>query len=525
MKHPILNKRVLAIVLLSALVACVGLVSQGLAEAGSAPSGGAGLTAGINEMEGLPPLTAPGSSIALGWVVTGSGSVSETYVRWDTVSCQYSKTYRYRTDTQTSSSADTFYDYIDVPAGAEAIYLRPYAVIGGDEVWGPREYTVPTERKINLGTAAQVDDWAPERELAPGEHWYGYQGGTPHELGTADIYQSQRRGLSSFACWLSEYAFSMEIEVELHFAEFTATDSGQRVFNVYLEQGMDTEVAVEDIDVYAEVGQFSPYVVTRDVMVFDGQLDVTFSSDYGDEPILNGIVIRGIGGIGQRKEDLRVAFGADDTYVISTANHLGENTILLGGSDHCHGGLRFFHMPIPQGAIIRSANLGVVAAETTYQRLNLTIYADDVDDSEQFSSSPLVSERPRTDHSAAWQQPGSSGWIVNRQYWSSDLSPVIQEVIDRPGWEKFNDLSLLLMADEGASAPRQIWSVEGSYEDRAYLIVYFTPRESLLPTATPTTTMTPTPTATSTLTPTPTMTATATPYPYQVHLPLVLKGS
>jgi len=265
--------------------------------------------------------------------------------------------------------------------------------------------------------------------------------------------------------------------------------------------------------------------------VTDGQLDVTFSSGYGHEPILNGIVIRGMRGIGQHKEDLRVAFGFDDTYVISTSNHLQAATILLGGSDHCHGGLRFFHMPIPQGAIIRSASLGVVAAETTYQELNLNIYADDVDDSEQFDVFPLVPDRFRTDHCAVWQQPGSSGWIANSQYWSSDLSSVIQEVIDRPGWEKYNDLSLLLIADEGATAPRQIWSQEGSYEDRAYLTVYFTPRDSLLPTATPTITLTPTetatptPTATSTLTPTPTMTATATPYPYQVPLPLVLKGS
>lgn len=493
-------------------------------------------------MEGWPKLTAPYADIPLRWLVDGGSEIERTCVFWDTVPRPNSKAYRYRTGFQTwKQTMGYFHSTLTVPAGADAIYLRPYAVVDDTIVWGS-EQPVAITRAINAGSQLSRYDsdwiwWYPDREMA--HQWYGFVDGLSRTTsqsisGTADdwIYQSQRRDISGIGCWLNEGHVSMQIQVDLHFAEWEATGAGQRVFDVALEPGTANEVVIHDVDVYDAVGSYRAHVITSTVNVTDDQLDISFSSLSGLPPILNGVVLRGISGVPQQNIAKQVLFSDDDTYVEATANHRADATLLIGGAARYHGGARFFNIAIPPGATIQRARLYLTSAETIYKNMELSIYADDVDNSDDFRVGDLVPLRARTSQSVTWPVLSSEGWIASREFTSPELRAVIQEVVDRPGWQENNAISLLLIAGDSDSTPHRVWAVDGLPEKAPRIEIDFVPVISgptVAPTLTftPRPTHTPTPTLTSTptpsLTPTETPTITATPTPVKVLLPLLMQ--
>jgi len=506
-------------------------------------------------MEGWPKLTAPYAEIPLRWAVAGGTRVTETCVWWDTVSRGYSKAYRYRTAIPSPRDVNgrvDFYDYIRVPPGTDAVYLRPYAVVDGIPYWAEEERAILIHRAINVGSDLSKHDshgtwWWPDRDYA--HQWYGFTGGyranTASPIADTDddwLYQTQRRNVSSFGCWLSVGHYSMDIEVAFHLAEFEATTRGQRVFDIYLEKGTENEVVIRDVDIYDQVGRFRALVITRTVTVMDDRLDITFSSVSG-MPILNALELRGLQGYAQRDFRRRVTFSADDTYVQATANHVRAERLYLGGNAEYHVGLRFIMVAVPPGSRINHAELWVTASGAWYRETNLRIYAHAADDSPAFVEHPLVPQRLRTERYVSWNWPRTEPWVVDRVYAVPELREVIQEVVDRPGWRWNNALSLLLIAQAGDYLPREIWSIDGDPDKAAFLILNYSPPYAGPPTpaptstATPQPTETPTPTATETptptetttpaetLTPTPTDTPTITPSPTAgpIYLPLVIR--
>ena len=483
--------------------------------------------AGVNVgIEGLPPVTAPGASVVLNWFVENGTSVDETYVQWDTSSRQYSEDYRYRTR-HYSGLPGHFYDYIDVPQTAQTIYLKVYAVVDG-VLYSTREYTVPTRRAINVGSENAGFD-------AFGEWWYadigyqdgryGFEDGNVHSVtrpiaGTTDqwIYGTQRQGVSSFRAWLTNGPESITLEIALHFAELELDAADQRVFDVVIEKGTPNQVSIPDVDIYGLAGRDRAHVITRTVTVTDTELNIDFEADTTEPPILNGLVLHGSSGVPQRHAVSLVAFGDDDTYVLGENNYRRAEQLLLGADGVYHAGLRFYCVQVLQGAIINHAELRVVSSEVIYSEMNVRIYAEPADSSADFRNPPLVQDRPRTAASALWHAPELRGWVAGRQVSSPELREVIQEIVNRPGWRSCRTLNLLLIAEPGGPAARRIWSIEGSYADRASLLIEYTPRDLSTPTLAPTRTFTPVPTSTPTptatqppiLAPTPTVTPTAT---------------
>jgi hypothetical protein len=338
-------------------------------------------------LEGLPALTAPGGTVPLHWSVEGGETVERAAVFWDTMTHAYDNAYPYRTEMQPYRDSRNFYDYVDVPQDAETVYLRPYVVVDGEAVWGP-EKTVSIWRGVHVGSPSTYGDglgrvWAEDLDYA--HNWYGLIGGEAWQTAQAiagtdedGLYQRQRMGLSGFGCWLSEAAVSMEIEVELHLAEFLASSAGERVFDIVLEPDTPDEVVVSGVDVFAEVGAFSALVITRMVSVHDQQLDIAFVPIVG-EPILNAIAVRGVSAVPQRSTDQRIAYPEHDTYVLSTGNYREAETVRIGGEDRYHGGLRFFELQVPQGAKINHAELWVTSVMTYYQQIDLTLYGEAAD--------------------------------------------------------------------------------------------------------------------------------------------------
>jgi len=103
--------------------------------------------------------------------------------------------------------------------------------------------------------------------------------------------------------------------------------------------------------------------------------------------------------------------------------------------------LAFLRWPlmVRKGADISSATLRVRAKEAgdaspTVVRLHLV----DSDDSQGLEANPI--NRPVTDTSVDWELPGE--WTAGEWYASVDLGPIIQEFVNRPGYQYGNALCL-----------------------------------------------------------------------------------
>lgn len=147
-------------------------------------------------------------------------------------------------------------------------------------------------QRVNAGGSSYTDVdgnvWDADQEFTDGG--WGYVGGrtysTKHGIsGTDDdaLYRSERFGMSGYRFTVPS---SGKYRVELHFAEIFMQQSGQRIFDVYLEN----KLVLDNLDIYAEVGHDAALVRTFDVEVTDGVLDVTFEKVV-DRPKISAIQV------------------------------------------------------------------------------------------------------------------------------------------------------------------------------------------------------------------------------------------
>ena len=106
-------------------------------------------------------------------------------------------------------------------------------------------------------------------------------------------------------------------------------------------------------------------------------------------------------------------------------------------------GLRFEKIAVPEGAIITSANLSFVGYGNTSTSTNLIFYGEAVDDAATYSDAyNNLSNRPRTNAGVNWNNMAS--WSDNNVYTSPNLSAIVQEIVDRPGWRKDKDMAFII---------------------------------------------------------------------------------
>lgn len=130
--------------------------------------------------------------------------------------------------------------------------------------------------------------------------------------------------------------------------------------------------------------------------------------------------------------------------------------------------LRFNGLKIPQGADITSASMNFVAAADSSSATSLTIHAEDADNSVALESNANnLSVRVKTSASVGWSS--IPVWTANNTYTSEDISSVIQEVVNRPGWCGGNNVTILL----SGTGARFAKSVEGSSTESPQLNVEY----------------------------------------------------
>jgi hypothetical protein len=115
-------------------------------------------------------------------------------------------------------------------------------------------------------------------------------------------------------------------------------------------------------------------------------------------------------------------------------------------------GLRFQNLCIPKGAVIDSAFIEVFSheAKTADDVANLTIAAEATDDAETFTEDALIDSRSLTSAQLRWIVDVPWGlWTPHR---TPDVSAIVQEVVDRDGWEYGNDIAFIILGeDQGPS--------------------------------------------------------------------------
>ena len=132
--------------------------------------------------------------------------------------------------------------------------------------------------------------------------------------------------------------------------------------------------------------------------------------------------------------------------------HESDGSILINGQHLDLGyqgsneqlvGMRFGNITIPKSAVITNAYIEFTARFSESKTTNVTFFGEDVDNSVVFTTGNSdISNRPLTNSSVNWSNVGS--WSAGNVYNSPNLSNVIQEIVNRPGWISGNALTIIV---------------------------------------------------------------------------------
>jgi Bacterial Ig domain len=164
-------------------------------------------------------------------------------------------------------------------------------------------------------------------------------------------------------------------------------------------------------------------------------------------------------------QDVPIAAGLDDVEERSSNGRIWPATtdldLVVDGSALQTVGLRFTGISPPQGARILNAYVQFQVDETSTGPTNLVVRAQASDDAPAFTTTRFdVTSRPTTSASsgwlpAAWPTVGARGPDQR----TPNLAPVVQQVVDRPGWSSGRALVLVF----SGSGTRVAESFEGAF--------------------------------------------------------------
>ena len=109
-------------------------------------------------------------------------------------------------------------------------------------------------------------------------------------------------------------------------------------------------------------------------------------------------------------------------------------------------GLRFPNLMLPKNAMVLDARMQFTADEAQSGATSLLIQAHDADNAAAFTTATNnISSRPRTGASAVWN-PEEWANIGERSplQLTPDLSPLVNEIVSRPGWSSGNAIAFII---------------------------------------------------------------------------------
>jgi hypothetical protein len=112
--------------------------------------------------------------------------------------------------------------------------------------------------------------------------------------------------------------------------------------------------------------------------------------------------------------------------------------------------LAFENVNVPQGAVIRDAYVTFTASDSdSSSTVNANIVALDEDNPEIPDTYAELILEPTTTAYALWDDIGA--WVAENEYSSVSITYVIQEIIDRVGWELGN--TIIILFEDSSSTP------------------------------------------------------------------------
>ena len=200
--------------------------------------------------------------------------------------------------------------------------------------------------------------------------------------------------------------------------------------------------------------------------------------------------------------ELPVLQGSDDAgHSYTCAYSTAWNEIYFGECNsgaNITSGFRFANVPVLRGATIISAHIKFTTDGPYDAPLTLRLSGEDTGNAQPFSATSRPDNRPKTSASVTWSIPASDHWELGETRNSPDLSAIVQEIVNRPDWNAYNALAIIVENAAPAASrhrrvigyERPVWYPGREYGARLVLVYSGAP----LPTSTPTPTVRPTPT-------------------------------
>lgn len=195
-------------------------------------------------------------------------------------------------------------------------------------------------------------------------------------------------------------------------------------------------------------------------------------SDYGG-PVL--YPVRGIDDPVEPELIVGVSQSNDDGYEVSGVVTLNtDNVIISQGTANVTSGFRFQKVNIPQGATIQSASIKITSGSNNLSDTSIDITGELVADSPAFDSSPSnLSSRSRTASSVTWDTANAFP-DANEEISTPDLSAILQEVVNQPGWCGGNSTSFIFDATSiDAASGRLAKAVDAGDGSNVQLVVEY----------------------------------------------------
>lgn len=145
----------------------------------------------------------------------------------------------------------------------------------------------------------------------------------------------------------------------------------------------------------------------------------------------------------------RISSGADDVEERASGSMYTTSSdieLVYDGGGNQTIGLRFRDIAVPQGATITNAYIQFTVDETHSTATSVTLRAEATDSSPAFSSASYnVSSRNTTSAFVNWQPPAwTQVGAAGADQRTPNLKNVIQEVVNRAGWQSGNELSVII---------------------------------------------------------------------------------
>ena len=162
----------------------------------------------------------------------------------------------------------------------------------------------------------------------------------------------------------------------------------------------------------------------------------------------------------------------DDMEELSSGQMLPNSTDIELSEDPDNGGsqtigLHFSGIQIPQGAIIQNASIQFQTDEISNGNCSIQIYGEAADNANSFSNTVFnITNRTLTTQSVNWSP--LDWWIQNEAndaQRTSNLTNIVQEIIDRPNWQEGNAINFIM----NGSGRRVAHAYEGNQSNSAKL--------------------------------------------------------